>query len=54
MDAARRIKIISIIEKVQKNTSYAQKIGIKDTSRFSPIHKMQSEKGEKKNEAYSC
>lgn len=34
MDAAKRMKRIAVIEKIERNTKYAEKIGTKNISTF--------------------
>lgn len=36
MDTAQRIKIIRMIEKIEKNPEFSSKIGVKNTSEFAP------------------
>ena len=42
MDTAQRIRIIRMIEKIEKNTEFSSKIGVRNTSGF--ISSKQSKK----------
>ena len=42
MDTARRIKLIRMIEKIEKNPGFSSKIGVRNTSEF--ISSKQSKK----------
>lgn len=40
MDVETRMEIIRMIEKIENNIKYSEKIGIKNESSFTPINKM--------------
>lgn len=50
MDGARRIYLSCIVEKINNNKNYADKIGTKNNSKWKEMGKRNQ--GEKTNEAY--
>lgn len=41
MDVKKRMRVISLINRMEKNKEYAKKLGLKDTSKFHGVPVMQ-------------
>jgi hypothetical protein len=50
MNVVERMKLVQIIEKMNDNKEFAQKIGLRDTSVFRKVKRMSYELGNMKEE----
>ena len=46
MNAAQRLRLIRIIEKIEKNPEFSNKLGVKNTSDFISVEKTPTASGE--------